>query len=52
MNPLCPYCKIFLVTKFKAWTDTKMGVVEEHASKYWECPECKKVVEKRIWNNS
>lgn len=40
MNPFCPYCKVRLVTKFRAWTDTEFGSVEEHAGKYWECPEC------------
>jgi len=44
MNPICPYCKVPLKTKFRSWIDRRFGTVDVHAGRFWECPSCK-----RLW---
>ena len=28
MNPICPYCKVPLKTKFRSWVDRRFGTVD------------------------
>jgi len=42
MNPLCPYCKVLMRTKFRTWTDKSFGIFQQSGAKVWECPRCKR----------